>query len=60
MKHIVVAINKMDLVGYSEKYNTIKKDYAEIAERLELKNINFFPISALNGDNIVEPSHHMP
>ena len=61
MKHIVVAINKMDLVGYSEEiFNTIKKDYLEIAERLELKNINFFPISALNGDNIVEPSHHMP
>ena len=42
MKHIVVAINKMDLVGYSEEiFNTIKKDYLEIAERLELKNINF-------------------
>ena len=61
MKHVVVAINKMDLVDYSEeKFNQIKKDYSEVAERLGLKNVDFFPISAFNGDNIVEKSDKTP
>lgn len=61
MKHVVVAINKMDLVDYSEeKFNQIKKDYSEVAERLGLKNVDFFPISAFNGDNIVEKSDKIP
>lgn len=55
--HVVVAINKMDLVEYSENvYNNIVIDYAEVAKQLGLNNITYFPISALNGDNIVERS----
>lgn len=55
--HIVVAINKMDLVDYSQDvYNNIVIDYAAVAAKLNLKNISYIPISALNGDNIVEKS----
>ena len=61
MKRVVVAVNKMDLVDYSEEvYNKIKEDYRKVAENLGLKNIAFFPISAFNGDNIVEKSAKMP
>lgn len=61
MKHVVVAVNKMDLVDYSEEvYNKIKEDYRKVAENLGLKNVAFFPISAFNGDNIVEKSEKMP
>jgi len=60
MKHVVVAVNKMDLVDYSEEvFNNIKKDYATAAESLGLKNVSYFPISAFNGDNIVERSEKM-
>ncbi len=52
--HVVVAINKMDLVEYSQDiYNNIVIDYAEVAKQLGLKDITYIPISALNGDNIV-------
>lgn len=55
--HVVVAINKMDLVGYSQdRYNDIVIDYAEIARTLQLKDVVFLPISALKGDNVVERS----
>ncbi|HTL06899.1 MAG TPA: GTP-binding protein [Chitinophagaceae bacterium] len=55
--HVVVAINKMDLVGYSQDvYNNIVIDYAEVANSLGLKDVRYIPISALNGDNIVEKS----
>src|ERR1700733_10831787 len=55
--HIVVAINKMDLVEYSQDvYNNIVIDYAEVAKTLGLKDIRYIPISALNGDNIVDKS----
>ena len=55
--HIVVAINKMDLVEYSQDvYNNIIIDYAEVAKSLDLKDVTYIPISALNGDNIVERS----
>ena len=55
--HVVVAINKMDLVNYSEDvYNNIVIDYEQVAKSLGLKNIKYIPISALNGDNIVETS----
>ena len=60
MPHVVVAINKMDLVEYSrDVYNNIVIEYASIAKSLGLKNISFIPISALNGDNIVDKSRHM-
>jgi len=58
--HVVVAINKMDMVGYSQDtYNNIVIDFAELAASLGLKNITYIPISALDGDNIVERSAHL-
>lgn len=58
--HVVVAINKMDLVEYSEeKFNGIKEDYLKVASALNLKDIQFIPISALDGDNIVDKSEKM-
>jgi sulfate adenylyltransferase subunit 1 len=60
MPYVVVAINKMDLVGYSQDvYNNIGIEYASIAKSLGLKNTSFIPISALNGDNIVDKSNNM-
>jgi sulfate adenylyltransferase subunit 1 len=59
--HVIVAINKMDLVEYSEDvYNNIVIDYAKVAETLGLKDITYIPISALNGDNIVDKSDKYP
>jgi len=63
MKHIVVAINKMDLVNYDEAiYNKIKQDYLSFTKNLALEkvDIRFIPISALNGDNVVNLSTQMP
>ncbi|RMH77235.1 MAG: GTP-binding protein, partial [Calditrichaeota bacterium] len=58
--HIVVAINKMDLVDYSpEVYRQIVADYREFASRLNVQDIIYIPISALHGDNVVEPSRNM-
>ncbi len=55
--HIVVCINKMDLVDYSEKaYYEIKDQFLEIAPKLDVQDIHFVPISALHGDNVVERS----
>jgi len=59
--HVVVAINKMDLTGYSQDvYNNIAIDYAEIARTLNLKDVTYLPISALKGDNIVDRSPNLP
>lgn len=59
--HIVVAVNKMDLVGYSQEvYNNIVIEYASLAKSLELKDVKYIPISALNGDNIVDRSNNLP
>jgi bifunctional enzyme CysN/CysC len=61
IKHIIVAINKMDLVSYDEKiYETIKADYLQFASKLAPADFHFIPISALNGDNVVNPSSEMP
>ena len=58
--HVVVAINKMDLVNYSQDvYNNIVIDYAEVGRQLGLKDITYIPISALNGDNIVDRSERI-
>jgi len=55
--HVVVAVNKMDLVDYSQdRYNNILIDYAEIARTLGLKEVTYVPVSALKGDNIVDHS----
>lgn len=59
--HVVVAINKMDLVGYSQDvFNNIVIDYLEVAKQLGLGSVDFFPISALDGDNIVDRSSRTP
>ena len=59
--HIVVAINKMDLVDFSEAvFNRIVADYKKMAQTLHIQNINFIPISAKDGDNVVNRSEHMP
>ncbi len=61
IRHIVVAINKMDLVDFSEdRFNEIREDYLEFASRLGLKNIYFVPMSALDGDNVVNRSENTP
>ncbi len=61
IRHVVVAINKMDLVDYSEeRFNEIKDDYLSFANKLGLKDIRFVPISALEGDNVVNRSEHTP
>lgn len=57
IKHIVVAINKMDLMGFDEAvFERIKADYLAFAEKLDMANIMFVPISALEGDNVVNRS----
>ncbi len=59
--HLVVCINKMDLVDYSESvFDQIKKDFTNFATKLEVHDIRFIPISALNGDNVVNSSVNMP
>jgi sulfate adenylyltransferase subunit 1 len=59
--HIVVAINKMDLVEFSEdRFLEIAKDYQQLANKLKIKNLKLIPVSALNGDNIAHKSDNMP
>lgn len=61
IKHVVVAINKMDLVEFSEAiYSKIKTDYKTFVTQLDIPDVNFIPISALKGDNVVEASERMP
>ena len=58
---VVVAVNKMDLVGYSEEvFKNIQQEYEGIAKRLGLKSVHYFPISAFVGDNIVNTTKAMP
>lgn len=60
IKHIIVAINKMDLMEYSQEvYQQIKADYREMAKNFNIEDIRFVPISALKGDNVVTPSEKM-
>jgi bifunctional enzyme CysN/CysC len=59
--HIIVAVNKMDLVEYSEAtFNKIKQDYLHFTQSLDLQDTTFIPMSALDGDNVVNRSAHMP
>ena len=61
LKHVVVCINKMDMLDYSENaFNGIREAYAEIAQKLNLKEVTYIPVSALKGDNIVNKSRNMP
>ena len=59
--HVVICVNKMDLVGYDEKrFDAIRSEFAGFAARLEIADVTFIPISALRGDNVVERSTTMP
>ena len=59
--HIVVCVNKMDLVGYDEGvFDAIVRDFEDFAARLELTDLTFIPMSALLGDNVVDRSEQMP
>ncbi len=59
--HILVAINKMDLVDYSQDvFERIAREFTEFATKLELTDLSFVPVSALEGDNVVEKSSRMP
>jgi len=61
IRHIVVAVNKMDLVDFSEqRFNEIREDYLAFAGKLGLKDVRFVPISALDGDNVVNRSENTP
>ncbi len=61
IKHIVVAINKMDLLGFAEEaFEKIKADYQAFANKLGMRDAVFVPISALEGDNVVNRSEHSP
>jgi bifunctional enzyme CysN/CysC len=59
--HIVVAVNKMDLVDFDEQvFDAIVKEYREFAGKLDVKDLTFIPLSALKGDNVVHQSEQMP
>ncbi len=61
IKHVIVAINKMDLVDFDEaRYEQIVADYKAFAMRLDIPDLHFIPISALKGDNVVNASEAMP
>jgi len=61
IKHVIVCINKMDLVDFSEEvFEKIQKDYSDFASKLSIPDIRFIPISALLGDNVVDQSKKMP
>ena len=59
--HLVVAVNKMDLVGWSEdRFREIRAQFEEFLPRLGMRDVQFIPLSALGGDNVVAPSPHTP
>lgn len=59
--HVVICINKMDLVGYSqEKYEEVVEQFRHFASKLDVQDVRFIPISALLGDNVVDRSKNMP
>jgi len=61
IQHVIVAVNKMDLVDYKEEvFRSIVKDYKNFSSRLDIPHIDFIPISALHGDNVVDKSTAMP
>ncbi len=58
--HLVLCVNKMDLVGWSEgRYNEVVDEFREFATRLDIHDLRFVPVSALVGDNVVNPSQNM-
>ena len=60
VKHVIIAINKMDLVNYAQEvYDRIKEEYIEFSAKLDFIDLHFIPISALKGDNIIDKSQNM-
>src|SRR5215213_8877486 len=61
IKHVVVAINKMDLVGFSQdRFEEIKREYTGFVAKLDIPDVQFIPMSAKNGDNVVDKSPATP
>ncbi|WP_426416103.1 sulfate adenylyltransferase subunit CysN [Aestuariirhabdus sp. LZHN29] len=61
IRHVVVAINKMDLMGFSEEvYHRIREQYLSFADQLNIEDLRFIPLSALEGDNVVNRSEKSP
>ena len=61
IEHVIVAINKMDLVDFSQDiFNEIKQAYSELSDELGVKNTYYIPLSALDGDNVVDKSENTP
>ena len=61
IRHLVVCVNKMDLVGFDERvYDAVAADFLEFAGKLDIPDVTLIPVSALNGDNVVDLSAEMP
>jgi len=61
LKQVLVCVNKMDMTDFSQEvFENIKADYAVLAQKLRLEKVDYIPVSALKGDNIVYPSERMP
>ncbi len=61
IRHIVLAVNKMDLIGWDQRtFETIRDDFHEFAARLDIHDVTTIPLSALNGDNVVTKSEKTP
>jgi bifunctional enzyme CysN/CysC len=61
IRHVVVTVNKMDLVNYSqERFEQICDDYKQFVSRLDLPDLHFIPLAALHGENVVDQSPNMP
>jgi bifunctional enzyme CysN/CysC len=59
--HILIVVNKMDLVGFNQEvYEKIKKDFSDFAAKLNIKDLQFIPVSAIKGENVVERGPSMP
>ena len=59
--HLVVCVNKMDLAGYAERaFDAVRSEFEVFSQRLEIHDVSFIPVSALAGDNVIEPSGRMP
>jgi bifunctional enzyme CysN/CysC len=61
IRHLVVAVNKMDRVGYAEEaYERVRRDFTDFAAKLDVGDLHFIPVSAVAGDNVVLPGARMP
>ncbi len=61
IKHVVLAVNKMDLVDFDQAvFNKIREEYQQLISQLDIQDVSYFPLSALEGDNVVEKSKRTP